>query len=100
MENQVHVFFACDDNFVKFTYVTLTSIMENASKDLCIRWYTLGTFYPFMRNHNFFAAKDQYPWTFGDDALKIINTNKHFGHLPHHSLPPFLLPTLQLLKIL
>jgi alpha-glucosidase (family GH31 glycosyl hydrolase) len=28
-----------------------------------------------MRNHNFFQARDQYPWTFGEDALKIINKN-------------------------
>ena len=43
MENQVHVFFACDDNFVKFTYVTLTSIMENASKDYFYNFYILNT---------------------------------------------------------
>ena len=60
---------------IPFTGSDICGFMENASKDLCIRWYNLGTFYPFMRNHNFFAAKDQYPWTFGDDALKIINKN-------------------------
>ena len=29
----VPIFFACDDKYVKFTMVTLKSIMENASKD-------------------------------------------------------------------
>lgn len=60
---------------IPFTGADICGFMEDASKDLCIRWYNLGTFYPFMRNHNFFNAKDQYPWSFGDDALKIINKN-------------------------
>jgi len=29
----IPIFYACDDNFVKFTIVSLTSIMKNASKD-------------------------------------------------------------------
>ena len=58
---------------IPFTGSDICGFMENASKNLCIRWYNLGAFYPFMRNHNFFASKDQYPWNFGDDALKIIN---------------------------
>jgi alpha-glucosidase (family GH31 glycosyl hydrolase) len=60
---------------IPFTGSDICGFMDNASKDLCIRWYNLGIFYPFMRNHNFFQSKDQYPWTFGDDALKIINKN-------------------------
>ena len=42
MEN-IHIFFACDDRFVKFTYVTLKSIMENASKDYFYNFYILNT---------------------------------------------------------
>ena len=60
---------------IPFTGSDICGFMDNASKDLCIRWYNLGIFYPFMRNHNFFQSKDQYPWTFGDDALQIINKN-------------------------
>ena len=58
---------------IPFTGSDICGFMENSNKDLCIRWYNLGTFYPFMRNHNFFNARDQYPWSFGDDAMKIIN---------------------------
>ena len=29
----VHIFYACDDNFVKYTAVSLFSMMENASSD-------------------------------------------------------------------
>ena len=43
MSNQIHVFFACDNRFCKFTYVTLTSIMENANKDNFYNFYILNT---------------------------------------------------------
>ena len=29
----IPIFYACDDNFVKFTIVSLTSMIENASKE-------------------------------------------------------------------
>lgn len=29
----IPIFFACDDNFVKYTIVSMRSIMDNASKD-------------------------------------------------------------------
>ena len=32
-QKKVPVFYACDDNFVKYTMVSLHSMMENASKD-------------------------------------------------------------------
>lgn len=39
----IPIFFACDDNFVKFTMVTLKSIMMNASKDYNYKAYVLNT---------------------------------------------------------
>ena len=57
---------------IPFTGSDICGFMEDSSKDLCIRWYNLGTFYPFMRNHNFFIARDQYPWSFDNNALEII----------------------------
>lgn len=39
----IPIFFACDDNFVKFTIVTLKSIMMNASKDYNYKAYVLNT---------------------------------------------------------
>lgn len=44
MSNKIiPIFFACDDNFVKYTIVTMKSIMQNASKDKNYRLYILNT---------------------------------------------------------
>ena len=57
---------------IPFTGSDICGFMNNANKNLCIRWYNLGSFYPFMRNHNFFVSTDQYPWSFDNEALNII----------------------------
>ena len=44
MSNQViPIFYACDDNFVKYTIVSLRSMMENASKGNQYKVYILNT---------------------------------------------------------
>lgn len=39
----IPIFFSCDDNFVKYTIVTMKSIMMNASKDENYKMYVLNT---------------------------------------------------------
>ena len=39
----IPVFYACDDNFVKYTIVSLKSMMENASKEYQYRIHILNT---------------------------------------------------------
>ncbi len=41
--NLIPIFYACDDNFVKCTIVSITSMMKNASKDYKYRVYILHT---------------------------------------------------------
>jgi len=36
----------------------------DTNADLCTRWYTVGSFYPFSRNHNARDAVDQEPYGF------------------------------------
>ncbi len=42
-ETIIPIFYACDDNFVKYTVVSLYSMIENASKDYKYRVYVLHT---------------------------------------------------------
>ena len=43
MNNIIPIFYACDDNFVKYTVVSLSSMIKNASKDRKYRVYILHT---------------------------------------------------------
>jgi len=52
----------------------------NADRDLCARWYNIGAFYPFSRNHNSKKYKDQYPWTFGKYAEEIIRKDIQYRY--------------------
>lgn len=40
-ENRIPIFWACDNNFVKYTVVSLKSVMDNASKEYKYRAYIL-----------------------------------------------------------
>lgn len=58
----------------------------NSNKNLCIRWYNLGIFYPFMRNHNRKTSINQFPWSFNNDTsgnydtINMIKKNINFRY--------------------
>ncbi|MBE6024745.1 MAG: DUF4968 domain-containing protein [Cellulosilyticum sp.] len=45
---------------------------SDVTDELLIRWYQVGCFYPFFRNHNTLASISQEPWSFGETTLNII----------------------------
>ena len=58
---------------------------EDTTEELCIRWMQLGSFYPFMRNHNAEDAKDQDPAVFSKSAVEIFKKflNVRYSLLPY-----------------
>jgi alpha-glucosidase (family GH31 glycosyl hydrolase) len=67
---------------IPFSGADICGFTKNSNKELCIRWYNLGIFYPFMRNHKSIKRKDQFPWSFEENnkkekynAINIIKKN-------------------------
>jgi len=42
----------------------ICGFFDNTTPDLCARWYIVGAFYPFSRNHNNIGNMEQEPWSF------------------------------------
>ncbi|MEM5948844.1 glycoside hydrolase family 31 protein [Spirochaetia bacterium 38H-sp] len=53
---------------------------ENTNPELMVRWYQLGSFYPFFRGHNENESKPQEPYLFGDDITALIRKAVSFRY--------------------
>ena len=62
---------------IPFTGADICGTHKTADPNLCLRWYNIGAFYPFMRNnfHLTHMEKDKYPWSFGPEIENIIKRN-------------------------
>ena len=48
--------------------------IDHPTPELFVRWMQLAVFHPFFRTHSSGDHGEQEPWSFGEDALKIIRT--------------------------
>ena len=65
---------------IPFTGADICGFNDNANGKLCARWYNIGAFYPFTRNHNSKKYKDQYPWSFDEDIENIIKNDINYKY--------------------
>lgn len=60
---------------VPFTGVDVGGFDDDATGELVARWYQLGIFYPYLRNHCSIGRRHQEPWQFGslvEDAVRRL----------------------------
>lgn len=50
----------------------ICGFIGNTTAELCARWYTVGAFYPFSRNHNSWDTIAQEPWNFDSVYAKSV----------------------------
>ncbi|CAF3693223.1 unnamed protein product, partial [Rotaria sordida] len=63
----------------------ICGFLLDTTEELCIRWMQLGSFYPFMRNHNALGQNDQDPASFSWEAQQIMKQ----ALIMRYSLIPF-----------
>ena len=69
MKNSLNGIFHFDIFGQPTTGDDICGFFGNTNKILCNRWYNLGVFYAFSRNHNAIDNINQYPWSFNDDTI-------------------------------
>ncbi len=70
---------------VAFCGVNVGGFGGSADAELLVRWYQLGIFYPFCRNHCALNGQPQEPWALGPEVEKAIRQliNVRYQLLPY-----------------
>ncbi len=71
---------------VSFAGPDLGGFMGNPSKELYLRWLSLGVYTPFFRNHSAWDTKSKEPWTLGRDVEDL--SREMIGH--RYRLMPYI----------
>ncbi len=58
---------------VPFSGADIGGFGGDVTAELLARWYQLGSFYPFSRNHSQIETRRQEPWLFGDEVSQIAS---------------------------
>ncbi len=69
-----------------FVAVDIGGFSLNCNAELLTRWYQLGIFYPFVRNHSAKGTNPQEPWAFGEETEQII---RKYIELRYQLIPYF-----------
>ena len=72
MRNSVDGIFQFMIYGITMTGDDICGFFDDGDGKLCNRWYNLGAFYPFCRNHNFNLSPDHYPWSYDEQTLDNI----------------------------
>jgi len=57
---------------VPFVGVDIGGFGGDVTPELMVRWYELGIFYPFMRNHCIMDGRAQEPWAFSRETEELV----------------------------
>ena len=91
--DNIHIFYACDDNFVKFTVVSLFSMQQNASKDFKYTVHVLHTdikpetqaIMLKMQNENFTVAFDDVS-DYMDGLCKSLPLRDYYSNTTYYRM--------------
>lgn len=70
---------------ISFTGPDVGGFMGNPSRELYLRWLSLGVYTPFFRNHSAWGTNHKEPWSFGEEAEKLSREfiNQRYRLIPY-----------------
>ena len=72
LEVNIHMLMSLNMAGFLYTGADIGGFGANPSPELMIRWMQLGVFSPLFRNHTWFGARQQEPWSFDDETTGML----------------------------